>query len=230
MTTPAGGGTIHNVVVVAASDEVPESRADTLVIVLDPAWTPINNDRPDVLGVRSVLGPVVAQVDVVDEALQRVDDWAAEAGLPDRLVAEGVTYWYRLRETMWRWLHERLQWAYALERLELADPAITFHLPRDEDAIDDVASALGATVVRTEEDAESNGHAWSICSERTAAATAGAPVVGRAAQTVPSSGRTSPPMRVPFNLSAQRRLDCGSTCSTNASGAWRDRRPNGSWC
>ena len=229
MTTPAGGGTIHNVVVVAASDEVPESRADTLVIVLDPAWTPINNDRPDVLGVRSVLGPVVAQVDVVDEALQRVDDWAADAGLPDRLVAEGVTYWYRLRETMWRWLHERLQWAYALERLELADPAITFHLPRDEDAIDDVASALGATVVRTRRTRVQRSRLVDLLrahSRRDRGCSGGWPGCADGSFDWPHA----PPMRGPFNLSAQRRLDCGSTCSTNASDAWRGRRPNGSWC
>ena len=132
-------------VVVAAAD-APPPRSDTVVLVLDPAWVPHAKERPDLRAARTLLGEVV-EVDVVDGALELLDGWAEAAQLADRLLVEGTTYWFRVRETMWRWLHERLVWLNAFEALgvERLEEVV---VPPDEDAIADVAAALGATVER----------------------------------------------------------------------------------
>jgi hypothetical protein len=139
---------IRHLNVVLSAAELPESRADTRVIVLDPGWVAVDGGRPDLLSARSILGQVVESTDVPEEALRRIDAWAADTALPERLAVEDTTYWFRVRETMWRWLHERLLWLYAFERIDLDIASLTVHVPADEDAIADVAAAFGAMVVR----------------------------------------------------------------------------------
>jgi hypothetical protein len=54
-----------------------------------------------------------------------------------------VTYWFRLRETMWHWLHERLLWRALLASIGADDRSLAFVIPADEAAFHDVASRLG---------------------------------------------------------------------------------------
>jgi len=93
--------------------DVPAVEPDRIVVVVDTTWI-ARPERPDVLSIRPALFEAIEQHDLFEEALRRLDAWAAEAGLPDHLLVEGVTYWYRLREALWRWLHERLLWRHTL--------------------------------------------------------------------------------------------------------------------
>ena len=100
-------------------------------VVLDPAWTPAAGDPGAQIPIRALVGPVVEADDLFDEALARLDAWADASGAADSLLVEGWTYWFRLRETMWRWLHELLLWRRVLASFpsaglpaELADVAI----------------------------------------------------------------------------------------------------------
>jgi hypothetical protein len=118
--------------------DAPPPQSGVTIVVLDAAWTPAPDDRPDVLPVRPFLSRAIEQRDVVEEALSRLDAWAEEAMLADRLIVEGVTFWFRMRETSWRWLHERLLWRYALTALLGDDRPESVAVPRAEIALLDV--------------------------------------------------------------------------------------------
>ena len=134
---------VRVVAIVATEADAPEARADTLVVVLDPAWTPLADSRPDLLTARTLFGAVVERRDLFDEALDRLDVWADRSRAADRLTFEGITYWFRVRETMWRWLHERLLWRYVLASIGPEGQAIRIRVPGNEDALREVAARLG---------------------------------------------------------------------------------------
>jgi hypothetical protein len=129
--------------VVHEAADAPAARADTMVIVLDDAWTPLAEDRADLLSARALFADVVARVDLFDGALERLDQWADAGGLADRVIVEETTYWFRLRETMWRWLHERLLWRVVLASIGADRRRLRYSLPAGEDALRDVAARLG---------------------------------------------------------------------------------------
>ena len=108
----------RRLVFVGTHGEAPARREDTVVVVLDATWTPASGDRPDLIPARRILGRVVERVDVFDRALDTVDRWAAASRIADTLLVDGTTYWYRLREPMWRWLHQRMLWRLAIADLE----------------------------------------------------------------------------------------------------------------
>ena len=127
---------------VESVEQVPEPSPDTLVVVLDPAWTPTPGERPDLVSARRLLGDVVERIDCYDRALELVDALADATGIADRLFVEDTTYWFRMRETMWRWLHERLLWRHALAALEFDGEPQEFEVPIDEIALAEVAARL----------------------------------------------------------------------------------------
>lgn len=135
----------RSLVVVPASLDLPAPEDGTAVIVLDPAWTPKADDRPDVHPVRTLMSPVIEGRDLFVEALTRLDAWAEGAALADRLLVEGVTYWFRMREPMWHWLHERLLWRHAI-RAAFDDDVTAASLPAGQDALADVLVSLSATL------------------------------------------------------------------------------------
>jgi hypothetical protein len=142
---------VERVRFVHGAADVPTPIAGTLVIVLDVAWTPAPDARPDVISARQAFGAVVAGTDLPDTALAALDGFALDAHLADRLLVDGVTYWFRARETAWRWLHERLGWYLLLDSLKLARPGVAWSHPADVPAIGDVARAIGGSVT-TESD------------------------------------------------------------------------------
>jgi hypothetical protein len=141
---------------VETAADIPQPDPDTLVVVLDPAWTPTPRDRTDVVSARRLLGDVVERIDAFDSALDYVDAWAQGTGIADRLMVEDTTYWFRLRETMWRWVHERLLWRHALEGLELDGAPREIALPLDESALADVAGRLWPDTVRSDVETPAN--------------------------------------------------------------------------
>ena len=70
--------------------------------------------------------------DLYNDSLHQLDRWAATAGIADDLVVEGVTYWYRVREPLCQWLHQRLTWRYALAAIEGDQPFESVAAPTDE--------------------------------------------------------------------------------------------------
>jgi hypothetical protein len=137
-------GPSRRLVFLADASSLPAARADTTVVVLDPAWTPPPGGRADVVPIRTVFGRVTAEHDLFDSALELIDAWEAGNGIADRLLVDGVTYWFRMRETMWRWVHERLLWRHALSELGVTPGSLTFEIPSSETALRDVASRLGS--------------------------------------------------------------------------------------
>jgi hypothetical protein len=132
----------RRIVFVATVDRAPEPRADTAVVILDTSWTPSPDDRTDLAPARPLFGAVLERVDLFDQALDLVDAWAESTGIADRLTVDGITYWFRLRETMWRWLHERLLWQGALSGLDPSRVAGSIVVPEDEIALAEMAGLL----------------------------------------------------------------------------------------
>ena len=135
---------IHRVVLVATASEAPASRADTAVLVLDTSWTPGPDDRPDLLPLRRILGPVFGRVDLFNDALQRLDGWADVAGLPTRLSVRDVSIWYAMREELWHWLHERLIWRAVAATLSDRFGPVRFVVDSEDPALLDVMRGLDA--------------------------------------------------------------------------------------
>lgn len=133
--------TVRRLVIVPTAVDAPPPRQGTAVVVLDTTWTPKVGDRPDLIAARQVLGRVVERVDLFDGALDIVDRWAEATSLADTLTVEGTTYWYRLRETMWRWVHERLLWRGVITDLERQGRIDDVRLDVDEPALTDVVRA-----------------------------------------------------------------------------------------
>ena len=131
---------------VASAADAPPPVPGGVSVVLDAAWTPGPGERPDVVSIRPGFAAAVEAHDLYNDSLHLLDRWAADAGIADRLVVEGVTYWFRVREPLWHWLHERLIWRYALAAIEGDEPFESVAAPADEAALIDVARALGRPV------------------------------------------------------------------------------------
>lgn len=119
------------------------TEREARIVVCDVAWTPLPSDPKDVLAIRRVFGAVTARHDLFDTALALLDSWADETGIADRLVVDDVTYWFRVRETMWRWLHDRLLWRFTLQELGALDGPSVVEVDVEEPALVDVAVAAG---------------------------------------------------------------------------------------
>lgn len=115
-------------------------------MVLDTAWTPLPGDRADVVPLRPFLSAVVRGHDLSNESLALLDRWAESTDSADVITVEGVTYWYRLREDLWHWLHERLMWRFALAAIDPDAQHSVLTVPDGETALIDVARAMGRSV------------------------------------------------------------------------------------
>jgi len=115
-------------------------------VVLDPAWTPGPGDRSDVVSIRPWFAAGLVAHNLFADSLDLVDRWGRAAGAADLLVVEGVTYWFRVREPLWHWLHERLLWRYALAAIDGDAPFEWVAAPANEVALLDVLDALGRRV------------------------------------------------------------------------------------
>jgi hypothetical protein len=136
----------RQVTFVGDPDAARPARAGEMSVILDTAWTPGPGDPPEIVPLRPVFATVLDRHDLFHEALGAVDGWAEATGLADRLTVDGVTYWYRLREPVWHWTHERLLWRHALAEIRVDWPAASVRVPASEGALIDVLRALGAQV------------------------------------------------------------------------------------
>ena len=135
----------------ASAADAPPPIPGQSTVVLDAAWTPEPGDRPDVVSIRPWFAAGLEAHDLFADSLALIDRWGAATGAADRLLVEGVTYWFRVREPLWHWLHERLLWRYALAALEGSAPFESVTAPANESALLDVLHALGRRVEITGE-------------------------------------------------------------------------------
>jgi hypothetical protein len=130
---------------VESAKDVDPAFAGTTV-VLDPGWTPGPETEPNVISALPAYSRVLEKHDLFRESLDLIDGWAERAGVVDQMLVEGVSYWFRLRESMWHWVHERLLWRYTFEELGISDRPAPVSIPWSETALIDVATALGGPV------------------------------------------------------------------------------------
>ena len=146
MTGSTSNAPIPRITFVPTAEEAPSPRPDGMIVVLDTAWTAGPDDRSDLVVLRPAFAAVLERHDLYKEALDRLDRWAEAAAVADLLEVEGVTYWFRMRETLWHWLHERLLWRYALAELGAVEHADVVSVPWTEGALIDVLRALGRSI------------------------------------------------------------------------------------
>jgi hypothetical protein len=131
---------------VASVADAPPPLPGQSTVVLDPAWTPGPGERSDVVSIRPWFAAGLEAHDLFGDSLDLIDRWGRATGAADHLVVEGVTYWFRVREPLWQWLHERLLWRYALAAFEGDAPFESVAAPANEAALLDVLDALGRRV------------------------------------------------------------------------------------
>ena len=100
--------------VVSARRRRPTGASGEVSIVLDTAWTPAAGERSDVVSVRPYFAVAVEREDLYATALATLDRWGRASVVADQALVDGVTYWFRAREDLWHWVHERLLWRHAL--------------------------------------------------------------------------------------------------------------------
>ena len=66
------------------------------------------------------MSAVLDRVNLFDETLERLDAWGETAGMADRLMVDGVSWWFHARSFIRLDLHEMLLWCHVLA--ELAPP------------------------------------------------------------------------------------------------------------
>lgn len=134
----------------AARPDAARPGAAAATVVLDTAWTPADGDPP-AIPLRPALATVLDRHELFGAALQLTDDWAAATDALSLFEVEGVTYWYRFRESVWHWVHERLLWAKALDALPIEWTAgAVVEVPAAEVALADILRARGLVVVTPE--------------------------------------------------------------------------------
>lgn len=120
--------------------DAPAPDPATDIVVLDVTWTPERGERADVRPIRLVFHELLARVDLFNESQERLDAWADEAGLADRMVVDGVTWWFQFRMKI-RWdLHERMIWCHVVSGL-LSTDHVSIAMPSDHAALVDAAQA-----------------------------------------------------------------------------------------
>ena len=119
-------------------------RPSTDVVVLDTWWTPGASDRPGVVPLRPVVERILGETDLANGSLERLDAWASAAGLADRFVVDGATWWYKVRMAV-RWdLHELMIWQRVLAELAPPGRYETIEIPWRRTALVAAARALVA--------------------------------------------------------------------------------------
>lgn len=126
------------------AEDAPAAAPDHRVVVLDTTWTPGPSDRPDLIPLRRLASAILARTDPFTTALRLLDVWAEGTSIADRLTIDGVTYWFRIREGLWHWLHERVVWRAVLGEAAGDAPIEHVFLPSTERGLADVVRALAA--------------------------------------------------------------------------------------
>jgi hypothetical protein len=135
----------RSLVFVERSTDIAAPPVDSLVVVLDPAWTPAPGAPSQLWPVRPLFERVVEHHDLFTEALERLDAWASAAGAIDRFSAAGVTWWFHARGKL-RWeVGELLLWRYVLEELMAEGPFRDVAVPPTRTALVAVARATAAS-------------------------------------------------------------------------------------
>ncbi|MFL5670388.1 MAG: hypothetical protein ACJ77U_13455 [Chloroflexota bacterium] len=152
MSGPAATASTERLTFLSSPADIESSARGPRSVVLDPAWAPPTGDASPIASIRAAFGSVVETHDLFEESLELLDAWADETGIADVLLVEGVTYWFRMRESLWHWVHERLLWRYTFAELERAGRIRSISVPSAETALIDVGRALGLeTEVRPEQ-------------------------------------------------------------------------------
>jgi hypothetical protein len=136
---------LHRLILTNGADGLPPETAGVVHLVLDATWTPGPDRRSDTLALRELVAPILDRADLFELTFQRLDEWAETIGLPDRMLADGVSWWYRRRLGLWLWLVERVHWCAILDDLvERIGVPLELDIGSSEESLAEVAAAYAA--------------------------------------------------------------------------------------
>ena len=134
----------RRLVFVASVADAPPPVRGVDVVVLDTAWTPGPGDPSGPIPLRRIVGPILERIDLYRDALDRLEAWESATDITDRMMVDGVSWWFRQRPFTWYSLHEHRLWLAILDALGAREVgAIEIH--SDEPVLAAVAEALVAT-------------------------------------------------------------------------------------
>jgi hypothetical protein len=138
---------------VGTAPAAPPAVEGTAFVVLDTAWTPSPEERPDLVPLRPFVAPVLSRIDTFRVSLDRLDTWASTAGIPDLMTVDGVCWWFRLRPRLADSLNELILWSQVAGELLAPSGAVdrprsserTLVVPPDEPALAAALRAVAAS-------------------------------------------------------------------------------------
>jgi hypothetical protein len=114
----------------------------TEYLVLDMTWTPLADEREDIVPVRPLIVEILRTRNLFEASLDGLDAYAASADLVGRFSSSGVTWWYHARSVLALGVQERLLWCYLLAELVRTRSRTRILVRVDRPALADAARAL----------------------------------------------------------------------------------------
>lgn len=130
---------------VESADIPADTATEGRVVVLDEAWSSAADDLGSV-PIHRLMGGALVEADGLAQGIRRIDAWADAVGIVDALTIDGVPWWFRIREAVVGWLHERLIWLAVIEGLRRSGPIDVVRIPMAHAALIDVARGSGLDV------------------------------------------------------------------------------------
>ena len=132
-------------VLVRTAPEAPATAPGQTVVVIDTAWRPDPQSRPDLLALAPAVHRALAARDPFTDARVLLDAWAAAVDLDGATTVDGVAWWYRHRLTLWLGLSSHLHWLAVLDELRAETwPSEAIAVPAAEPSLLEVARLLAA--------------------------------------------------------------------------------------
>jgi hypothetical protein len=102
-----------------SAPSVPEPGSTDRIAVLDTTWTPTDEERADGrrISVREVAAPILASIDLLTDATERLDAWVAATTVVDDMAIDGTSLWFYIRLHDHGWLQQRILWTLIVDAL-----------------------------------------------------------------------------------------------------------------
>ena len=101
----------------------PVAAPDRRTVVLDTTWTPRPDDPAAPRSIRDIAQALLVERDLIEEAADHLDGWAAASGVADALTVDGTSFWFYARLRHWMWLQGQILWLALFDAVLAEAPA-----------------------------------------------------------------------------------------------------------
>jgi len=146
---PGDAGPVLRFEPVAPRGRTAAAGDDSRIAVLDTTWTPTAEEvaAGRLISIRDVAAPILATVDLLNEATRLLDAWVGATTVVDDMTIDGTSLWFYVRLHDHGWLQQRILWLLVVDsivrsvrpsRIEVASGA--------DPVLDEVARLVAARV------------------------------------------------------------------------------------